>query len=154
MWEYIDDDQAVMDLELTGTNSHVSARYEQALVLENHGYHGPIGGSEARALKRLFISLGRPEMVRLGHATREITTKNSLGHDVKSTRLLHCYVFKTPVDAVPFDKFIQVARWYKDDEGGMRQAVVKLMENPEEAQKMATVVDTLDAFGKMESVSL
>lgn len=160
-WTRVDN---LIDKSLTLKNSSPAARVEQAKTLVDEGYRGPVSGGEACVLRRLFTELGRPELVKHGWIHKEIEVMASPTHwaqrqarwtnttapkrKIKTMRLQHCYVFKSPLDNVPFEKFIKLARMYKDDSKKLCEAVKAVLDNPE-AHNEVEALDTLDILAKM-----
>ncbi len=165
-WSYRHlNDQEVADAVLTPTNCEFGVRDAQSAAFKRLGYHGPIGGGEARALRNLFTEMGRSELVRHGYfrVTKKIMRPPSKyqirraqwnngpmppSREVDAEILQHCYVFKSPVPEVPFSKFIKLARMYRGDKGGLRTAVKAVLANPE-AHKEVETLDCIDLLGKM-----
>lgn len=165
-WEVLDSKQ-ILDANMTVKNASSASRKEQAFELEEAGYHGPIGGGEARALRNLFAELGMPDLVKRGWVKRNVQvtlppTKYQIrraawannpippGRLVWNTRLQNCYLFKSPLENVPFEKWIKLARLYKDGKA-LRDAVVALMGNPE-AHKEIETLDALEILGGMKGM--
>ena len=155
----------IRDTEFTLKNSTPGVRHEQAKVLAHLDYGGPVSGGEARALKRLFTELGKPDLVKHGWVLatsmvmRPPTARQQRHHrwwgtppppatKVETSRLQNCYVFKSPIEGVTFDKFVRLARMYKDDSGQLRKAVLAVLANPE-AHKEIETLDTLEILGGM-----
>lgn len=158
-------DTQVADARITRKNSTFSARELQARAFKKAGYHGPVGGGEARALRNLFTEMGRPELVRHGffRTTKKVKRPPSRyqmrqaqwnnqpipqAREVNAEVMQECYVFKSPIPEVAFDKFVKLARMYKSDKGGLRKAVVAVLKNPE-AHKEVETIDCIDLLGKM-----
>lgn len=159
--------EQIMAADMTTANSPSEARAEQAAELEEAGYGGPVGGGEARALKRLFTELGMPNLVKHGWANRRVKVQAPMSRyqrrhwlrnggtgpapkvERDTWRLQHCYLFKSPVAGVPWDKFIRLARMYRDDDNGLRAAVEAVMANPEAHKEIETLdtIDILAGFG-------
>lgn len=157
--------QQVADAELTPTNCDFAFREIQSDAFKELGYHGPVGGGEARALRNLFTELGRTDLVRRGYLRVEKTvtrppTKYQVRsaqwrnlppptpREVKAELMQYCYVFKSPLVAVTFDDFIKLARMYKSDKGGLRRAVQAVLANPEASNEVDTI-NAIDLLGKM-----
>lgn len=158
------DESALIAADMTIANSSSHARQEQAAVLQAVGFGGPIGGGESRALKNLFTELGKPELVKHGWVCVPVVlmappTRYQQGlarragvtapnRRVNTYQLKKCYLFKSPLDGVPFDKFVRLARLYKDDSGKLRKAVETLLANPE-AHKEIEALDTIDLLANL-----
>lgn len=157
--------QEVADAPMTRLNSAFSAREIQSKVFRELGYNGPVGGGEARALKNLFTEMGQSDLVRHGFFRVKKTVKRAPSsyqvrraqwsnqpapgpREVSVEVLQECYVFKSPIPSVPFDKFVKLARMYKSDKGGLRKAVQAVLANPE-AHKEVETLDCIDLLGKM-----
>ncbi len=152
-----------MAADLTVANSDPQSRVEQAAEFKAAGYGGPVGGGEARALKNLFTELGQPELIKRGWAQvdayamrkpsrwamRQAKWSNQqppAPKKVATVRLQHCFLFKSPIDGVPFTQFIKLARMYKDDSGKLKVAVKALLANPE-AHKEIESLNALEILG-------
>lgn len=161
-------EQEIIDAVMTSKNSCSSARREQAAVLANAGYGGPVGGAEARALKSIMAEIGLPENVKRGHALvdrkgtitqnlRGWTRRNALSNGQPTTRrverswtaLTACYVFKSPLDNVPWESFIRLARGYRGDKGGLRAAINTILADPSKANEMIDALDTIDLLAEI-----
>lgn len=168
VFSYLDTDDEIAAADMTMANSSPYARREQAAVLEHLGYGGPVSGGEARALKRLFTELGKPDLIKLGWANRAIEVNRQptarmvrratlWGNPIPSVqrvttvRLQHCYLFKSPIEGIPFEKFVKLARMYKDDSGQLRKAVMAVLDNPD-AHKEIETLDTLEILGNMTGI--
>ncbi len=158
-------DEELCAASLTPDNHDKGCRYVQAAAFKRLGYHGPIGGGEARGLRNLFTEMGEANLVRRGYimvnksilrpptqyAVRQARWQNVSvppNRRVKVDMLQYCYVFKSPIPSVPFEKFVKLARMYKSDKGGLRRAVVAVLANPE-AHKEVETIDALDILSKM-----
>lgn len=161
--EKIEED-AIVIADMTIANATVDARKEQSRILEHLGYRGPVGGGEARMLRNLFNELGMPNLVKHGWVQLEVEVMAqptrwqsrqarwngtvAPKRKVMTTQLKKCYLFKSPMESVPFDKWIKLARLYKEDKGGLRVAVNKLLANPE-AHKEIEALDTIDLLANL-----
>lgn len=156
--------------ELTDKNSSPAVRREQANTLNARGYGGPLGSGEARALKRLFTELGKPDLIKRGWAVVETevwvkpTPRALRRHALwggnspapvpvrrKGSKLQGCYLFKSPLEGVHFSKFIRLARMYRDDSKQLRSAVVALLANPEAAKEIEAL-DAMDLLAGMKGL--
>ena len=163
-YDVLDEDQ-IANAELTIKNSSVNSRHEQAKILKARGYFGPVGGGEARALRNLFTELGKADLVKHGWSYNKVEVnrypskyllRRALRRGIApppvrrewTTKLQNCYVFKSPMDNVPFEKFVKLARMYKDDSGKLRTAVLAVLANPD-AHKEVEAADVLDILGNM-----
>jgi len=159
-------EEQILDTTFNVKNSSPQVRWEQAAVFEAKGYHGPIGGGEARALKNLFVSINMEHLVKRGWfavkttimrqpTPRQIRRAQWYGNSppvaspYNVTKLQNCYVFKSPMPDVPFEKFVKLARMYKGEDGKLKTAVQALLANPEAAKEIETL-DALEILGGME----
>lgn len=157
--------QEIVNINLTKDNCEYACRGIQAHAFKEAGYHGPIGGGEARGLRNLFNETGQTDLVRRGYfeVHKTVTrppTKYQIRRaqwnnqpappkrQVKVDMLQYCYVFKSPIPSVPFEKFVKLARMYKSDKGGLRKAVTAVMANPEAHNEVETI-DAIDMLSKM-----
>lgn len=155
----------LLNAEMTNKNASIKSRQEQSRELTHRGYHGPVGGGEARVLKSLFTELGMPDLVKRGWFEHEVTVKrqpsrwqvryanmNNLSlptpTEVQAARIQLCYVFKSPMEDVHFSKFIRLCRMYRGDKVKLRGAVKAVLDNPE-AHKEIETLDTLEILAGM-----
>ncbi len=157
------DEEQIRDTTFTVKNSSPQVRNEQASILAALGYDGPIGGGEARALKNLFNEIGMGDLVKRGwfNVTRTVNRQPTprqirraqwyggqtpVAQPIDVTRLQYCYLFKSPMADVPFEKFVKLARMYKGEDGRLKTAVQALLANPEAAKEIETL-DALEILG-------
>lgn len=162
-------DRELCDAPLTLANCEIGVRDEQAAAFKRLGYHGPIGGGEARGLKNTFTELGMTDLVRRGFfRCHKTVTRPPTRYQIRSARwnggtvpgprqvnaeiMQYCYVFKSPLPNVPFEKFIKLARMYRGDKGGLRAAVKGVLANPEAHAEVETI-DAIDMLSKMAGMN-
>lgn len=167
-WEDLTE-ESILAAEMTVANSSSEARTEQAAILAHHGYGGPVSGGEARALKNLFAELGFTGLVKRGWArvptkvmrppsrwqirnARRQGIALPASTPVEVLALRSCYVFKSPMEGIPFDKFIKLARMYKDDDGKLKVAVKALLDNPD-AHKEVETIDAIAILAQLGGIS-
>ena len=68
---------------------------------------------------------------------------------VNAEVMQYCYVFRSPLATVPFQKFIKLARMYRGDKGGLRAAVKGVLANPD----AHTEVETIDAIEMLSNMA-
>lgn len=161
--------EATIDLNLTVENAVIEVRRVQAQEFKRVGFQGPVGPGEARALKGVFTELGMADLVRRGffyvarnvkRAPQKWLVRNAVrqglpaptGTRVNAEVLTYCYVFKSPLETVPFIKFLKLARYYRDDKNGLRDAVKAVLANPD-AHKEVETIDTLDILATLTGVN-
>lgn len=161
--------EELLNAELTNKNSSSIVRHEQAKELDHAGYGGPLGGGEARALRRLFTELGKPDLIKHGWltvsyvATRQPSASQirraawrgspaPVPYQVDAIKLQHCYAFKSPLEGIHFSKFIRLARMYRDDKKKLRTAVEALLANPEAAKEIE-MLDAMELLAGMSGTS-
>ena len=157
-----------LTIDLTVTNSDATVRHYQAGLLAQQGYCGPINAGEARALANALKELGFPECVRRGWTLHRKTMQVPMSRynawrwrtsnpgatnpAPKISRqcdvLQRCYLFRSPMPTVPFEKFIKLARFYKDNKTGLRQAVKAVLDNPDAHTELETI-DAIDALSTL-----
>lgn len=63
--------------------------------------------------------------------------------------LVECYVFKSPIDSIPWTDFIRLARAYRTDKGGLRRAISTLLADPSKAAEVLDAVNTIDVLANL-----
>ena len=140
-------EQEIIDTVFTSKNSWTSVRHEQARCMLNTGYGGPVSSGEVRVLKRTFQELGLADNFRNGHLLKKVRIPaHGRSRGYTSERLQACYLFKSPLPKIPWQKFVALARLYKTDEGGLNQAIKAMLNNP-------NVKDDLDSLDTLEILS-
>ena len=137
-------EQEIIDTVFTSKNSWTSVRHEQAICMLNTGYGGPVSSGEVRVLKRTFQELGLTDNFRNGHLLKKVRIPARGWHrSYTSENLQSCYLFKSPLSEIPWQKFVALARLYKTDEGGLNQAIKAMLNNP----NVKDDLDSLDTLG-------